>query len=131
MKVYLQYFNYNESKKICFCFQIVVRYHFDFFFFKGRSYDLCIFFISPMHHYPPWNPTCVGNKPEENLFTLVEMEIQYQYTHIKSKILSLCQFLVFIVLQFNCVQNSFVLNTIDSHSLHCSTLGIVLQEQIG
>ena len=33
---------------------------------------------------------------EGNPFALAETGIHYQYTHIKSKILSLCQFLVFV-----------------------------------
>ena len=49
-----------------------------------------MFFIGPMLHHPPQSPTCVGNKLGENPFTLAEMGIHYQYTHIKSEIPSIC-----------------------------------------
>ena len=43
-----------------------------------------------------------------NPFALAEMGIQYQYTHAKSMILSLCQILVLITQQSNSSQKSYL-----------------------
>ena len=51
------------------------------------------------------------------------MEIQYQYTQIKSKILNLCQILVFIT-QSNRLKKSYPLNTIDPQPPPSSTYKI-------
>ena len=58
-----------------------------------------------------------------NPFTLAETRIQYQYTLIKSKILNLCQILVFIT-QSNRVKKSFPLKTIDPQPSPSSTYKI-------
>ena len=34
-----------------------------FWFFKRRSHNWCIVFISSILHQPPWSPTYVGNEP--------------------------------------------------------------------
>ena len=56
-----------------------------------------------------------------NPFVLVEMGIHYQYTHVKSKILSLCQILVFVTQQSNRVKNSFPFDTSDPQPPSSST----------
>ena len=43
-----------------------------------------------------------------NPFTLAETGIQYQYTHTKSKILSLCQILLLITQQSNSAHKSYL-----------------------
>ena len=58
-----------------------------------------------------------------NPSTLAETGIQYQYTHIKSKISNLCQILVFIT-QFHKVRKSFSLTIIDPQPLLSSTYKI-------
>ena len=49
------------------------------------------------------------------------MGIQHQQTRIKSKILSLCQILIFIAQKSNRVKMSFPLKTIDPHPMPSST----------
>ena len=90
-------------------------------FLQERSYICYIFFTGPMFHHRIQLEK--GMNQGGNPFTLAEMGIQYQYTHIKNKISNLCQILVFII-QSNKVKKSFPLNTIDPQPLPSSTYKI-------
>ena len=62
----------------------------------------------------------LGMYQRANPFALVKTGKHFKYTRFKSKILSLCQILVFITLQYNSGQKTFPLCTIDPQPLPSS-----------
>ena len=87
------------------------------FLFEKAMFVICFSLVlcSTTHHRVQLEK---GMNKRGNPFALAEMAIQYQYTHIKSKILSLCQILVFITQQSNKVKMSFPLTQLTlSHCL--------------
>ena len=70
----------------------------------------------------------LGISQEGNPSNLVETMIHYQYTYIKSKILSLCQFLVLMPYNLTVVKNPLLSTHLILRPM--KRLGIVTQMQI-
>ena len=85
------------------------RFRLNFLFEKVRCI-ICFSLVlcSTTHHGVQ---LILGKYQEGNPFALVEMRIHYQYTRVKSKILSFCQILLFITQQWNRVKKPFPLHT--------------------
>ena len=97
---------------------------------ESDSFKICLNFLfeketilvqcSPTHHGFQLEK---GMNQGRNPFAMVEMAIQYQDTHMKSKILCLYQILVFKI-QSNRVKKFFPLNTTDPQPLPSCTYKI-------